>query len=614
MGEQDERGGAGDAGPSARAPRWLLVLAIAAVAAAACGLAGAWAVPTAAIKSAIDRASPDGKAWTFSAERIAAIQTRAGVLALAYGAAALLLIVIRRPARRFVERTIADAGVLWRDLWRGLARFVREEPWHAAALLAITAAGIALRLLFIDQPMKCDEAATYQIFASRPLIYAISDYPAPNNHVFYTFLEWFITRVFGHDPWSIRLPALVTGVLLIPATYGTTRALFNRDAGLLAAALAAASVYLIHYSTDARGYSIVALAFCLLLCLGAHALEHENRAAWCLMAVVAGLGFYTIPTMLFPFGACVTWLGLAAVGRIVRGGSASLFRGVILIGLLTIAVTVLCYTPILLVSGLAALTSNQFVAPMAWPEFFTLMRERTEEFGVAASASVSMAVLAALTAGVAVALAAHPRVARRPAPISLAVVMWCALVLAVQHAAPYGRVWSFLLPLLYGLSATGLMFPVRLAVRGPSGRTAAALALSAVLCTPTAIDLVRTGSPTDDYEGDAFADGPAIAAYVAANVAPSERILATHPGRPVLGYYFDRYGLPRSMLSREPGGPAFTMAVMDGTLDDVNEKLRYEKVRLLDPAQVTVVQRFSTSALCRLSPPWTPEQGSNPKP
>jgi hypothetical protein len=56
------------------------------------------------------------------------------------------------------------------------------------------------------------------------------------------------------------------------------------------------------------------------------------------------------------------------------------------------------------------------------------------------------------------------------------------------------------------------------------------------------------------------------------------------------------------------------MAVMDGTLDDVNEKLRYEKVRLLDPAQVAVVQRFSTSALCRLSPPWTPEQGPDPKP
>ena len=82
--------------------------------------------------------------------------------------------------------------------------------------------------------------------------------------------------------------------------------------------------------------------------------------------------------------------------------------------------------------------------------------------GVAAAASVPVAVLVVLIAGVAAALVAHPKIARQPVPIALVVVGWCGLVLLVQHAAPYGRVWSFLLPLLYGLAATGLLFLVRL--------------------------------------------------------------------------------------------------------------------------------------------------------
>ena len=50
------------------------------------------------------------------------------------------------------------------------------------------AVAIAVRLMFINQPMRYDEALTFNEFASRPLYYGLSFYPDPNNHLLNTLL------------------------------------------------------------------------------------------------------------------------------------------------------------------------------------------------------------------------------------------------------------------------------------------------------------------------------------------------------------------------------------------------------------------------------------------
>ena len=49
-------------------------------------------------------------------------------------------------------------------------------------LLAVVAVGAILRLIFLFQPMRYDEAFSFLFFASRPLSEGLSDYAAPNNH------------------------------------------------------------------------------------------------------------------------------------------------------------------------------------------------------------------------------------------------------------------------------------------------------------------------------------------------------------------------------------------------------------------------------------------------
>ena len=118
--------------------------------------------------------------------------------------------------------------------------------------------------------MRYDESVTFVHYASRPWYIALTNYTAPNNHVFHSLLVHASTWIFGGAPWAIRLPALIAGILLVPASYVAARALVREARGALAASLVAGSSMLVEYSTNARGYTILALVFVLLLALATH--------------------------------------------------------------------------------------------------------------------------------------------------------------------------------------------------------------------------------------------------------------------------------------------------------------------------------------------------------
>lgn len=49
-------------------------------------------------------------------------------------------------------------------------------------LVLIVMAGLALRLISIDQPMRADEASTFTVYAHGSLAQALT-YLSPNNHI-----------------------------------------------------------------------------------------------------------------------------------------------------------------------------------------------------------------------------------------------------------------------------------------------------------------------------------------------------------------------------------------------------------------------------------------------
>jgi 4-amino-4-deoxy-L-arabinose transferase-like glycosyltransferase len=137
-----------------------------------------------------------------------------------------------------------------------------------AAVAVITALGALCRLTALRQPMRYDEAVAWVGFIGRSWWTILSQYPTPNNHVFFSLLAKATSSLAPYEPWAIRLPALLPGIAIVPATWAVGRRLADRSTALLGAALAAGSMPLVLYSTNARGHSLVVLGGLALVLLG----------------------------------------------------------------------------------------------------------------------------------------------------------------------------------------------------------------------------------------------------------------------------------------------------------------------------------------------------------
>ena len=100
-----------------------------------------------------------------------------------------------------------------------------ESRDHRVAWLCILVIALDIRLLYLRQPMRYDEAITYMYFVRESWPDALSLYTYPNNHLFHTALAKACIAVFGNSPWVLRLPAFLAGTLIVPATYAVARAI-----------------------------------------------------------------------------------------------------------------------------------------------------------------------------------------------------------------------------------------------------------------------------------------------------------------------------------------------------------------------------------------------------
>ena len=240
---------------------------------------------------------PAGKAEMFTIARYSQAVMGTRALAVVLILLALSLFVWAVPIGRRLTAFAADVRSLARLAFSGLAGLRNEDTPHLAALGAILLWAVVLRLVYIDSPMRWDESDTFLSFASRPLFVGLTYY-TPNNHLFQTLLMHLSYKAFGISPVALRIPVLLAGILVVPLTYACIRLYRGRDTSLLAAALACASLPLIEYSTNARGYSIGTAFFLLLMLLGVLGLRGA-AAAWTVVPVAGALAIYSVPDDVF---------------------------------------------------------------------------------------------------------------------------------------------------------------------------------------------------------------------------------------------------------------------------------------------------------------------------
>jgi hypothetical protein len=106
-----------------------------------------------------------------------------------------------------------------------------------------------------------------------------------------------------------------------------------------------------------RGYALVNLFFIVDIYCAFNIIKEESNQTrnWVWFGISSILGFYTMPSFLYPFVILNIFILLFNHNRIVKQ--------IITNGAVVIAVTLL-YLPVIIVNGLSALTSNKFVKPL----------------------------------------------------------------------------------------------------------------------------------------------------------------------------------------------------------------------------------------------------------
>lgn len=309
-------------------------------------------------------------------------------------------------------------------------------------LASILLGALIIRLMALKAPMRYDESFTFLYYVSRGYTFIISDYFRPNNHILHSLLVWWSTFLLGIQPWAIRLPALIAGILTVMATYWAAKILFNRSTAVIASVIVSFSTTMVVYSTNARGYTIVCLLTLLLLVTANWILTNQPKS-WILFTILGTLGLYTIPIMIYPLGSITLWIFLEKRLEVIKPLLVTIFSIIIF--------TLLLYMPIILISGVSPfikIAGNQVWAAAGWQELFI------DTWG---QWSVNYPIwLQILTAIGCIAGLFLYKDSPFNVPLLLSCLLFCIPVLFIQKNFPPARTWLPFLPIFAITAANGL--------------------------------------------------------------------------------------------------------------------------------------------------------------
>lgn len=502
------------------------------------------------VKAWVDGLVADGQVDSFTLAVHFAVRSVAGLAGLSLLAGAWLLFY--RPSHAFgaVQAAWAAAGreaeVRAGELRQLLAwlAFNLGGRRELAALLALAVLGAGFRLAYLSKPVGHDEAYTFMAFASRGLLDLVSDYHLPNNHVLHSILVHLAFRALGNQPWILRLPTFLAGILMIPATYLVARSLGRKSASLLAATLVASLPVLIDYSTNARGYTLLAVFSLAIALLAAYLRRRRSGTGWALFVVLSAAGFYTIPVMLYPFGMVLTWLFLNSYGRASLPLPGTVQRRALLLSVAAVfLLSALLYSPIVLGSGLETLLRSASAAALTWPEFFESLLARLRNTWAEWTGGLHPLANLGLLCGLVAAAFTGRQEARGEIPLGAAAGAWIAAVLLVQRVAPWPRIWLFLLPFaLIGASAGIAGLLERAFSRFAGGALLARAILLAILLGTLAAGASRAASHLAAMSGRP-GELEAITLFLGERLEAGDVVVAASPDGVALRYYFTVHGL-----------------------------------------------------------------------
>lgn len=189
-------------------------------------------------------------------------------------------------------------------MYQKICSFLKKIDWPIViAFLVLVAFACFLRFRLLDiKLLWYDEYFTeQQCFYSWPKIWSV--YGCRRNLVFVVMMKLYEMLIHSFNPvnymteFQLRFPNALIGVITIIVIFEGCRRLKDKYAGLIATALAVFSGYLVHYSRDARSYTLLFVFSILLVAAGMLILERRSKGEkafknYWLYFCIATLGMY----------------------------------------------------------------------------------------------------------------------------------------------------------------------------------------------------------------------------------------------------------------------------------------------------------------------------------
>jgi len=204
-------------------------------------------------------------------------------------------------------------------------------------------------------PVSYDEAYTYIYMVSKPFYISALFYQVPNNHILYSLSA----NLTEHIPFlsvllCLRLPSIIFSFMASLVGFSFVKKYYGKRMAMFVIALFPVLFMSVYYSCMARGYSLQVLLFIIVLYSAFNILEKNRKKDWMFFIVGSVLGFYTIPSFLYPF---------ITINTIILILNISLIKKLIAYNFITLLLTLLLYTPVIIFNGIKALVNNKFVSP-----------------------------------------------------------------------------------------------------------------------------------------------------------------------------------------------------------------------------------------------------------
>ncbi|NQT67089.1 MAG: DUF4214 domain-containing protein [Actinobacteria bacterium] len=521
---------------------------------------------------------------------------RARLLGFVWFIIGTTFLFVGKKVRNYFYQLFISFRLTFSRLKSAFISFIQKDKIDLIFLLLIIALSIIIRLFYINQPMRHDEAITFLSFVKKPLIKSLSDYSSSNNHLFHTFLSHIFYVIFGNREWVIRMPAFISGVLIIPASYFTTRVFYNKFAAILTAGLVAASSTMVEYSTNARGYTIIILFFLICLGIAKYLKDEDNKALWFIFIILSILGFFTLPMFLYPIGLIYVWLLLCLVFKDSKLYKKILFKNILFSVGVIILITLLLYTPAIIFLITETGIVQDAIKSHSLGDFIQQLPFWMNRIWSRWNRDIPLALNIIFVIGFFISTIFNYKLRTTKIPVVAAAIAWLAPVVLIHRPTMYERIWLFLLPIYLIVSASGLVFVFKLIFKKENILKFTAVTLAMLLTLGIGFNIVRSKSVYYSTETGSLQDAEEITIFLKDKLKYPDRLIVGCPSEWPIPYYFDRYGVSIDFLHNDLDKAKRAFVVIN-TINDQNLDyvLSWSNLSLYDFGKLELLKEYETA-------------------